>query len=399
MGLFDKTKDDNRTYDGGYDYGRKKPIDRIRFDGYKEDLVWKFPYENLIIGAQIVVNESQEAVFYKGGQALDTFGPGTHTVTTSNIPLLQRLINLPFQGRTPFAAEVWFINKTVKRFIKWGTKDPIKIQDPTYKIVVPIRAYGEVGIKIQDSRNFMTQIVGTLHDADLNTIYQNFSSLVITKTKDSIASYIVKKKTSVLEIPAMIDELSKVCIERFSGEFEKYGILVTNFYIESINFPENDPSIIRLQEALAKKAEMDIIGFNYQQERSFDTLETAAGNEGNSGNLMGAGIGLGMGLGVGGTFGNETSNISKHINTNSQVNKCPKCGTFNPANTKFCGECGYKFIQINVKCPSCGSDNPEDAKFCINCGIKLKGITCPKCGKSFNKPTKFCDECGERIQE
>jgi membrane protease subunit (stomatin/prohibitin family) len=396
MGLFDKNRNDGKTFDGTNNE-RKGFIDRIKYDGSPNELVWKFPYDNLSTGAQLIVNESQEAIFYKGGQALDTFGPGTHTLSSSNIPLLQKLVNLPFGGKTPFTAEVWFINKTVKRDLKWGTKDPIKIQDPNYKIIVPVRAYGEVGIQISDARNFMTQIIGTMHTADITIISKNFSSLIITKTKDTIASFIVKKKISVLEIPAMIDELSELCKERFVSEFEKYGLQIINFYIESINYPDDDPSVIQLQSALAKKAEMDIIGYNYQTERTFDTLETAAGNEGNSGNMMGAGMGLGMGVGVGGAFGNAMSNIGNQINPQNQVMKCPGCGATIQANLKFCSECGIKLVQNKVKCYKCNTENNEDAKFCSNCAANLKEIKCPKCGKEYNQPTKFCNECGEKI--
>ena len=162
----------------------------------------------------------------------------------------------------------------------------------------------------------------------------------------------------------MIDELSELCKERFTSEFEKYGLQVTNFYIESINYPDDDSSVIQLQSALAKKAEMDIIGYNYQQERTFDTLETAAGNEGNSGNMMGAGMGLGMGVGVGGAFGNAMSNMGNQINPQNQVMKCPSCSATIQSNLKFCSRMRFKLVQNKVKCYKCNTENNEDAKFC-----------------------------------
>lgn len=397
MGLFNKSRTDGRT-DDYYNNERRGVIDRIKFDGPADAIVWKFPYDNLSIGTQLIVNESQEAILYKNGRALDSFGPGSHTLSTGNIPLLQKLVNLPFGGKTPFTAEVWYINKTVKRDLKWGTQDPIKIQDPTYKIIVPIRAFGEFGIQINDARNYMTQIVGTLHSSDINTISKHFKTLIITKTKDSIASYIVKQKISVLDLPSLIDELSNVCKSRIIEEFDKYGISITNFYIESINYPEDDPSVVKLQEALAKKAEMDIVGFNYQQERTFDTLETAAGNEGNSGNIMGAGMGLGMGLGIGGAFGNATSQMGNQLNSSSNpVIKCSKCNIDNPANYKFCSSCGSKMIIQKIKCYKCGIENEEGVKFCGECGANLLENKCEKC-ETINSPgTKFCKECGEKL--
>jgi membrane protease subunit (stomatin/prohibitin family) len=317
MGLFNKNRTDGRTFDGT-DNSRKGVIDRIKYDGPANELIWKFPYDNLTIGAQLIVNESQEAIFYKGGKALDSFGPGTHTISTANIPLLQKLINLPFGGKTPFAAEVWFINKTIKRDLKWGTKTPMKLRDPLYGFIIPVRAYGEYGIQINDARNFMTQIVGTLHTADIQTIQQHFTSLIITKVTDTISKYIVQQKVSVVDIPAQVDEISKTCKDRISEEFDKYGILITNFYAESINYPEDHPQVEQINQAQANKLQRDIEGYTYQQERSFDVMDSAAKNEGNSGNLMGAGMGLGMGLGIGGTMGNQMGSIGEQLNTNQE---------------------------------------------------------------------------------
>lgn len=317
MGLFNKNRTDGRTFDGT-DNSRKGVIDRIKYDGPANELIWKFPYDNLSIGAQLIVNESQEAIFYKGGKALDSFGPGTHTISTANIPLLQKLINLPFGGKTPFSAEVWFINKTIKRDLKWGTKTPMKLRDPLYGFIIPVRAYGEYGIQINDARSFMTQIVGTLHTADIQTIQEHFTSLIITKVTDTISKYIVQQKVSVVDIPAQVDEISKTCKDRISEEFDKYGILITNFYAESINYPEDHPQVEQINQAQANKLQRDIEGYTYQQERSFDVMDSAAQNEGNSGNLMGAGMGLGMGLGIGGTMGNQMGSIGEQLNTNQK---------------------------------------------------------------------------------
>ena len=136
-------------------------IDRIKHDAETDDLlVWKSPREDIRIGSQLIVNQSQEAVFVKGGQVLDLFGPGTHTLTTANIPLLRKLVNLPFGGQSPFTAEIWYINKTVKGGLKWGTKAPIPVIDPKYNFPVSVRAVGKWGLRIADSRSFVAQIVG-----------------------------------------------------------------------------------------------------------------------------------------------------------------------------------------------------------------------------------------------
>ena len=314
MGLFNKNRTDGRTSDGA-DNSRKGVIDRIKYDGTQDQLIWKFPYDNLSIGAQLIVNESQEAIFYKGGQALDSFGPGTHTLSAANIPLLQKLINLPFGGKTPFTAEVWYINKTVKRNLKWGTMTPIKLKDPEWGVVIPVRAYGEYGIFIEDARNFMTQIIGTLHTADTETIQEYFTSLIITKVTDTVSKYIIKEKVSVLDIPAHVDDVSKACKNRIDEEFDKYGLKVTNFYAESINYPDDNPEVQQISQSRANAIRRAQEGYTYQQERSFDVMDSAAGNEGNTGSVMGAGMGLGMGFGIGGAMGNMMGNMGNQLNS------------------------------------------------------------------------------------
>ncbi len=322
MGLFNKERTDGRTSDGT-DNSRKGIIDRIKYDGPENELVWKFPYDNLSIGAQLIVNESQEAIFYKGGKALDSFGPGNHTLSSSNIPLLQKVVNLPFGGKTPFSAEVWYINKTVKRDLKWGTKTPLKLRDPEWGVIIPVRAYGEYGVLIDDARNFMTQIVGTLHTADIQTIQQHFTSLITTKVTDTISKYIIQQKISVIDIPAFVDDISNKCKERIVEEFDKYGLKVTNFYAESINYPDDHPEVLQISKSKADAIKRQQEGFTYQQERSYDVMNSAAENEGNSGNLMGAGMGLGMGFGIGGAMGNAMGNMGNQLNTDQNSPPTP----------------------------------------------------------------------------
>lgn len=386
MGIFNKPRTDGKTSDGATGE-RKGIIDRIKYDGKPDELVWKFPYDNLSIGAQLIVNESQEAIFFKGGKALDLFTSGTHTISSKNIPLLQKLVNLPFGSNTPFTAEVWFVNKTVKRAIKWGVPHPIKVQDPAFGIIVPLSAHGEFGVKIENARSYLTQLVGTLHSSDTESIFKNFKSLVVSKLKDSIGQYVVKNKKTVLELSAYLDELSVFTKERIQDEFTKYGILLTNFYIESIDFQEDDPGIVKLRDALAKRAEMNIVGYSYQQERTFDTMQTAAGNEGTAGGMMGAGMGLGTGVAVGGVFGQMMdkmgNNMANAENDQNKINskkdpsiKCPKCNTDNLANNKFCSNCGGSLAEKTIKCLKCGSENKEGKKFCGECGQNLLEIRC-----------------------
>ena len=376
--------------------------DVIKYNGTPDVFAWKHPDDQLGTWTQLIVNESQEAVLYKGGQALDVFAAGRHTLSTANIPLLNKIINLPFGGRSPFAAEVWYINKVHSLDIKWGTATPIQLQDTKYKIFVPVRSYGQFGIQIGDSKLFLTKLVGTLPVFDKDNIAEFFRGLYLTKVKDAISSYMIKKGISVLEINAYLDELSQHLQEKITPTLDNYGIKLLNFYVNDISVPENDPAVKKLKEALAKRAEMDIVGYSYVQERSFDTLEGAATNPGSAqAGLMGAGIGLGMGLGVGGSLANQAGGLAQNINVKEQK-KCDGCGADMETSARFCPACGYdthpKETKADnmIKCSECGIMYDKKFKFCPECGAAL-APKCGNCGARIEGKPKFCHECGNKL--
>ncbi len=178
MGIFNRKRTDGMTFDGQGD-DRRGFIDVIQFNGSPDDIVWKFPYNNISTAAQLVVNQSQEAVFLKGGEVADIFGPGTKTLSANNIPILQKLINLPFGENTPFVAEVWYVSKTVRRNLKFGTERPVDIWDPLIQNSVPVRAFGQYGVRIADSAAFLREMVGTLHLFTTDDIIEQFRSDIV----------------------------------------------------------------------------------------------------------------------------------------------------------------------------------------------------------------------------
>lgn len=373
-------------------------IEVLKYNGKKDVLAWKYPSQELGLGTQVIVNESQEVVFVKGGKILDVLGPGRHTLTTENIPILSKLINLPFGGKTPFTAEVWYINKLYLLDVKWGTPSPIQLQDPKYKVFVPVRAFGQLGIQIEDSRKFLTKIVGTSNVFEQEEFILYFRGLIVSNVKDTISSYLVQKQISILEINAYINEISEQLKQDMKLEIEEYGIKIANFYITSIDMPEDDEAVKKLKQALAKRAEMDIVGYDYKQERSFDTLEGAAKNPNSMGsNIMGAGIGLGMGLGVGGAFGTQMEGITQNMDMEHKAKeekKCKKCGNEIEKNQKFCPKCGK---QLAIFCKKCGAILEEGQKFCDKCG-ESQLSQCPKCKINLEEGQEFCPNCGEKLE-
>lgn len=377
----------------------------LKFDSNANIFAWKYPNSELNAWTQLIVNESQEAIFVKNGQIADVFGPGRYKLTSDNLPILQKLVNLPFGGKSPFSAEVWFINKAFSMDIKWGTTSPIQIQDPKYKIFAPVRAFGQFGIKIEDSKRFLVKLVGTMKFFNKDTLTDYFRGLYVTRVKDHISSALIESKISILEINAHLTELSDVLCKELDAILSDFGISVVSFYVNDINVPENDPAVKQLKAALAKRAEMDIIGYSYQQERTFDTLETAADNQGAAGTLMGAGMGLGMGFGMGDAFSAQSKNMSSAMNT-EEMKKCPGCGASISANTKFCPECGCNTAKSagGLKCADCGASIPANTKFCPECGAKIN--LCPACGADMGKQdtcpacgAKKCPDCGTVVKK
>ncbi|SCC92486.1 Antifreeze protein type I (fragment) [Thiomonas sp. X19] len=301
-------------------------IDLVKWEGTPQVLAWKYPSQELSTWTQLIVNESQEAFVVRGGVYDGPFGAGRHTLTTENLPGLRGLLGLPFGGRSPFTAEVWFVNRLTNLDVKWGTPDPIQLQDPRFQVMVPVRAFGQYGIRIVDSKRFLLKLVGTVTGFDVDTLSEYFRGVFITRIKTEIASLIVKHGLSVLEISTQLEPLSKGLRKSLEAEVGEYGVGLAQFNVHSINVPEDDPAVRSLKAALAKRAEMGIVGFTYQQERSFDVMQTAAGNEGNSGTLMNAGVGLGMGLAAAPALGQAFSQMAVQV----QPHTAPQPPTSSP---------------------------------------------------------------------
>lgn len=376
-------------------------IDRIKYDGPSNAtpwLIYKYPNEEFVLGSQLIVNQGQEALFFKGGEAQDLFGAGTHTLQTGNLPLLKKIVKLPFGGQTPFSAEVYYINKTSKLDMNWGTANPFQLEDPKYGLILSIRSHGKYGLRITDSRMFVNELVGAIpNGATVNYpfVASYFSGLITTYIKTVISTFMIKEKISFLEITAYLRELSEQCQKEISAEFEKYGVEIQNFFIETISPPKDEFEKLRTY-----KEELSLGNDFYKQRRSFDVLEKLADNP-NAGGMANAGIGLGMGLGVAPNMGNIFGGISENtMNINSQPNSsqgkvCPKCSATIADGLKFCGNCGEKVLNT-LTCPACNYENPENTKFCGNCGQRLAN-KCNECGTENVLGQKFCGNCGNKL--
>ncbi len=317
-------------------------IDVLKWDAAPRVFAYHFDDCALNYKSQLIVKESQEAVLVKEGLFYGPIGPGRHTLETKNFPFLTKMVSaLTTNRKTPYTAEVWFLQKSVPLDLKWGTSDPVVVEDPKYHVALPVRAFGQYGVKISDSCRFLARLMGRLPAFTEKTLNGYFKGVIVTRAKEVIVTTMENEKCSLLQIGTKLNEISSLLEKRISEDLADYGIELRLFMVNSISTDDADPSVVQLKKALAKKAEMEIIGYSYSQERSFDAIQTAAGNEGNAGAMMGAGMGLGIGVGVGSPMGNAMAAIAKNINP-AGARHCINCGVELPLGSKFCPGCGAK---------------------------------------------------------
>ena len=302
-------------------------IDVVRVQMNNDIIVQKFPSDDLRLGSQLVVYPGQTAFFVKGGQILDQFDSGTVTLTTDNIPLLNKLINIPFGGDSPFKAEVWFVNMTAIMATKWGTATPLQLEDPKYDIIVPVRSYGQYSFRVIEPRAFLENLVGNQYSLTTQTIQEYFKGRVMSLMTNIISDKLNRDNISILKISSHISDISEYCCEKINERFSKYGLNLTEFDIMSITPKEDDPSFRKLKDAKDLAARLKITGRDvYQMERSFDVMNSAANNSGAAGAMMSAGVGVGIGVSAGAQMGQ----VSQLLNTNPEP-KSPISGSLSIA--------------------------------------------------------------------
>ncbi len=312
-----------------------KIADIIKYEGDNSTFVWKHPCEDFNTSSQLIVHESQEALFYMNGQALDLFGPGRHTLETENIPLLRRLINIPTDGKTPFHCEIYFINKTEQMAIRWGTDSKVQYVEPTYGFPLAIGANGEMTLAVEDSRNLLINLVGTEALLDRQHLVNYFRAFLMTRIKTYLAQAMRNNAISIFEIDERLEEFSKSIHEKLKPDFAEYGVDLRKFFVTGIVKPDGSEQYEKFKElhfrqyadiaeaklkqqvgiieqqtaaqrmviqsqAMATKRQQE--GYTYQQERGFDVAEQVAQNEA-VGQFTNMGIGLGTMAGIGGAVG------------------------------------------------------------------------------------------------
>ena len=352
-----------------------KFLDVISCEMDNQTLVHRSEIDNFNFKSQLIVAESQEAVFFKDGKALDVFGPGRYSLNSDNLPLIRNFFEKMFNKKSVFTCSVFFINKAIPLDMKWGTDSPIEVMDPVYHLQLHVGAFGQMGIKIIDSRKFLAKCSGQLHTFTNENIASYLKGALMQVVKEKIAETILKEGVSIKEIPLHLSKIAKRIQEGLGEEFDYYGVECSKFYIMNIRPAEDDmnhlENVIAKQYAgRAERAYRDEQGYDYRTERQFNVLENAAKNEG-AGNVMAPGLGLGMGFGVGRGVSNAMAELSSETIGKKVTNACPKCGQEVPVGAKFCPNCGEK-MDSKKFCPNCGKPLAPGAKFCGECGQKVE---------------------------
>ena len=229
----------------------------IKYEGDNSTFIWKHPIEDFNLGSQLIVHESQEAVFFRDGMALDLFGPGRYTLETQQLPMLEKLYKLPTDNEGTFHSEVYFINKTVQMGVKWGTPDKVRFIDPLTGTPLEIGASGEMNLAVDDGRKLLIKLVGTMsgiawEERDsagfTKSLQASFRPMIANAVKTNLPSVIKANEIDILEVDEKLDIISESLRQKVTGGFEEYGLTVPQLYVTSIVLPENDPNFKRIRE-------------------------------------------------------------------------------------------------------------------------------------------------------
>ena len=378
-------------------------IDMLKWDTTNDQFAWKHPEQNLSTFTQLIVHETQEAVLFSKGRLMAKFGPGKHTLDTENIPLLRSLFGLPFGGKNPFTAEVWYVNKASPLNIPWKT-DSMRYLDPGYNTMIPLSAKGQYGLQIVDAERFLLKLVGTVTAFDSVALTSHFLGELVSKTKSTIIAKMTQEKIGVTAISGYLSSISDFLRQTMSEFWTEVGFKLTSFYVTTIDIDDSGAEGKKIIDAMAAQSARQIEGYTYQQEQAFNAIQGAA-----QGGGMGIGLGLGMGMGMGGGGGGMAQNLfaspsapaaAPAAGTGSGMGVpplsnafCAKCGA-KTGGAKFCPSCGKAF----TPCPNCGVDTLADSVKCVQCGRPL-GQSCPKCKVPLAIDARFCPNCGEVLKK
>ncbi|MCI5119720.1 MAG: SPFH domain-containing protein, partial [Candidatus Electrothrix sp. AUS4] len=360
------------------------------FDETGQELLHRLPESGsgeIKYGAQLTVRESQAAVLYYKGRAGDAFGPGRHTLKTGNIPIITKILSIPWAGTSPLRAEVYFVNLKVFPNLRWGTRDPVAFRDSELGFV-RLRAHGVFNIRIIQPVLFINTLAGTMGKYNTEQIEDYLRRVIVSRLND----YLGETLDTLFNLPAQFDELAAGLKKRLEKDFVRFGLALDELYISSITPPEDVQAAIDDRSRLSAIKDMD----GFVRMKAGMAMEKAA----LAGNEAGAGLGLGMGMMMPALFAHAQQLNSGGQAEGQATTQCSDCAHTIPADSRFCPFCGHQQVVL-LQCSNCGKNLTPGAKFCSRCGHptdeKPAARICPACQNENLPDAKFCDNCEQRI--
>jgi membrane protease subunit (stomatin/prohibitin family) len=360
------------------------------FDETGKELVHRIPETGsgeIKFGAQLTVRESQAGVLFYKGKAVEAFGPGRHTLKTGNIPILTKILSVPWGMTSPLRAEVYMVNMKVFPNLKWGTMDPVAFKDSQLGLV-RLRAFGVFNLRIVQPLLFINSLVGTMGVYSTEQIAEYLKGVIVSRFNDHLGENL----DSLVNLAGRYDELSKGLKARLQEDFKHLGLGLTDLFITSITPPPD------VQQAIDDKSRINVIQDldKLVKMKAAMAMEKAAESTGNAG----AGLGMGLGFMMPGMFAEAFKTKNGSSGSTPQEIKCPDCGNDIPKDARFCPLCGHQQLVFS-QCANCGKNLPPNAAFCPKCGQavdqKPKPITCSKCGMENLHGATYCNRCGEKL--
>ena len=318
------------------------------------------------LGSQLIVEESQQAVFFRDGKALDTFGPGRHTLATQNVPLLTTLLSIPFGGTSPFQSAVVFVSTKTFLDLKWGTKEPVVFRDRELAMV-RLRAFGKYAVRIVHAQQFVNSVVGTMGAYTTEGVENYFRDVIVARLTDVLGENL----TTIFDLPKLYDELAMGLKARVADDFAKYGIELADLYMGAITPPEEVQKLIDERSGMGAIGDMNA----YMKFKTARAIGDAAQQPGGgAGGTVGAGLGVGMGAGIGMMLPNMMREAMQGGGGQAPAagTPAPQAAPAAPAAATAPAE-GAAGGATPAFCFNCGTKLPPGSRFCPSCGTKIGG--------------------------